>query len=312
MRVSAIGFGGWGIGGCTAGATSYGHTDDAVSRRALLAAYDRGITFFDTANVYGDGHSEALIGQVFSSRRDSVIIATKAGMLPSYKGADFAPASLRASLEGSLRRLNTDYVDILQLHNLRPSDLHTHPEILDELERLRAEGKLRAWGISTKSPDVARELLPTPNLACVQVNLNLLDWRAVDNGLLDEAARCGVGVIARTPLAFGFLSGAITADQTFDPHDHRSRFGRATIRTWVEAADKIQAMAAGKGQIDGRVHAALRFCLSFSAVSTVIPGMLTTQEVETNAAAGEAEPFKPDAIARMRDIYDSYEGALSA
>jgi aryl-alcohol dehydrogenase-like predicted oxidoreductase len=311
MRVSAVGFGGWGIGGYTAGATSYGHTDDAVSRRALMAAFDHGITFFDTANVYGDGHSEELVGQVFGSRRHRVIIATKAGMLPSYKGTDFEPASLRASLEGSLRRLATDYVDILQLHNVLPSDLRTRPERVDALERLRSEGKLRAWGISTKSPDAARELLPTPDLACLQVNLNLLDWRAIDNGLLDEAARCGVGIIARTPLAFGFLSGAIAADQTFDRNDHRSRFDRATIRTWVEAADQILAVAVND-EVDGRVYAALRFCLSFAAVSTVIPGMLTAQEVETNAAAGEAEAFEPETIARMRDIYVRYEGALSA
>lgn len=312
MRISAIGFGGWGIGGCTAGATSYGHTDDLVSCQALRAAYERGITFFDTANVYGDGHSEELIGEVFRSRRDSVVIATKAGMLPSYQRADFAPAGVRASLEGSLRRLGTDYVDILQLHNPTSDDLDREPGLLGELEKLRTEGKLRAWGFSTKSPDVARALVATPGLACLQVNLNLLDWRAVDNGLLDVAARRGVGIVARTPLAFGFLSGAIAPDQTFDANDHRSRLSRSTVRAWVEAADEILAAADGRGHAEWRVHAALRFCLSFPAVSSVIPGMLTMQEVVTNAQAGDEEPFTPDTLARMRDIYGRSEGALSA
>jgi aryl-alcohol dehydrogenase-like predicted oxidoreductase len=312
IRVSTIGFGGWGIGGRTAGATSYGQTDDVVSRRALEAAFERGITLYDTSNVYGDGHSETLIGQTFRARRERVVIATKAGMLPSYGGSDFSPAALRASLEDSLRRLGTDYVDILQLHNPLPADIRTRPEILGELERLRADGKARAIGFSTKSPDEARELLWTPNLACLQVNLNLLDWRAVDNGLLDAAARVGVGIIARTPLAFGFLSGRIGPDQTFHHHDHRSQLSRSTVRTRVEVADGIMAVVGDDGEPNARVRAALRFCLSFPAVSTAIPGMLTAEEVEANAAAGEAEPYAQDILDRMRDIYCQYEGALSA
>jgi aryl-alcohol dehydrogenase-like predicted oxidoreductase len=171
---------------------------------------------------------------------------------------------------------------------------------------------VRAIGFSTKSPDEARELLSTPNLACLQVNLNLLDWRAVDNGLLDAAACAGVGVIARTPLAFGFLSGGIAPDHAFHQHDHRSRLSRSTVRARVAAADGILAVVAGEGEADARVRAALRFCLSFPAVATAIPGMLTAQEVETNAAAGEAEPFAQDVLDRMRDIYCQYEGALSA
>lgn len=311
ILVSAIGFGGWGIGGRTIGATSYGETDDAVSRRALEAAFDCGITLYDTANVYGDGHSEALIGQTFRSRRDRLVIATKAGMVGSYEGSDFSPAGLRASLEGSLRRLATDYVDILQLHNPSPSDIRSRPEILGVLEQFRREGKIRAFGFSTKSPDEARDMISTPQLASLQVNLNLLDWRAVDNGALEEAARYGVGVIARTPLAFGFLGGEISAERTFQPDDHRSRMSRDKVRAWVEASEALLA-AAGDRRPGARAQIALRFCLSFDAVATVIPGMLTAEEVEVNAAAGDVEPFGASDIERLENVYRRYEAALAA
>jgi aryl-alcohol dehydrogenase-like predicted oxidoreductase len=311
LRVSAIGFGAWGIGGRTAGATSYGSTDDAVSRRALEAAFDRGITFYDTANVYGDGHSEELIGETFRFRRDQIIIATKGGMLPSYVGTDFSPASLRTSLEGSLRRLRTDYVDILQLHNPGPNEIWTRPEIIETLQALRAEGKIAAFGFSTKTPDEALRLLSTAGLACMQVNLNLLDWRAVDNGLLEQAAKCGVGIIARTPLAFGFLSGELAADREFRLDDHRSLLGQRKVRAMAAAAQVLLGAAADDEAGTG-VRAALRFCLSFTAVATAIPGMLTALEVEANAAAGDAEPFSLPHMNKLRSLYRRYEAELAA
>jgi aryl-alcohol dehydrogenase-like predicted oxidoreductase len=117
LRVSVIGFGAWGIGGLTPKATSYGETDDAVSRRALHEALDLGITFFDTSSVYGDGRSERLIGELAASQRDRMVIATKGGIAPGYAGYDFSSPALRASLEASLRRLRTDHVDLFQLHN---------------------------------------------------------------------------------------------------------------------------------------------------------------------------------------------------
>jgi aryl-alcohol dehydrogenase-like predicted oxidoreductase len=183
---------------------------------------------------------------------------------------------------------------------------------MGELEALRAEGKVRAIGFSTKSPDEARVLVATPGLGCLQVNLNLLDWRAVDNGLLEAAVGAGVGIVARTPLAFGFLSGTIAPDQMFHAHDHRSRLSRSAVRTRAAAADGILAVTGGESEAAARVRAALRFCLSFPAVASAIPGMLTPEEVAANAAAGEAEPFADDLLARMRDVYERYEDALGA
>ena len=312
IEVSVVGFGAWGIGGRTPGATSYGETDDAVSLRALTEALDRGITFYDTASVYGDGHSEELIGTCFKDRRDQVVIATKAGILPAFKGYDFSPAALRASLEGSLRRLQADYVDVLQLHNVEPATVLNEPEIADLLNAFVREGKVRAYGFSTPSPDDALALLAVPHTACIQVNLNLLDWRGIDSGLFDAAKSREVGIIARTPLAFGFLTGRFDKDATFPPDDHRSRWSPERIAGWVEAADAVFAALDVPGGESARVAVALRFCLSFDAVATVIPGMFTPAEVRANVAAAATGRLNAAEMARIERIYRLHHARLAA
>lgn len=298
IAISEIGFGAWGIGGRTAGETSYGDTDDNRSRAALARALDLGITFYDTAPAYGDGHSEALIGEAFSGRRDRVVIATKAGLPRFGDSPDFAPAALRQSLEGSLKRLKSDYVDLFQLHNPPPDLFRRAPESYAALESLRREGKIRVFGVSVKSPAEALEILAGHDIAAVQVNLNMLDVRAVESGLLDLAAKKGVAIIARTPLCFGFLAGDVTADSEFPPGDHRRGWPRAQIERWVTGAATMQAAAqAPAGQSPGQ--AALRFCLSFPAVASVIPGILSPEEAEQNAAASDAGPLADAARDRI-------------
>jgi aryl-alcohol dehydrogenase-like predicted oxidoreductase len=312
IEVSAIGFGAWAIGGRTPGATSYGETDDAVSRRALDEAFDRGVTFYDTASVYGDGHSETLIGETFRDRRDRVVIATKAGILPSFRGYDFSAPWLRTSLEGSLRRLQTDYIDVLQLHNASADVVHAEPPVGEVLARFVEEGKIRAYGFSTPSPQDALALLTIAGTTCCQVNLNLLDWRAVDIGLFKAASAAKIGVIARTPLAFGFLTGRLTRDTTFDDTDHRSRWSRERILAWLDAADAVFAAFGPSADEQGRTDIALRFCLSFAEVSTVIPGMLSPEEVRANIAA--VDGGLPDAswIRRIEQAYRRYESLLQS
>ncbi len=312
MMVSAIGFGAWGIGGCTPGATSYGETDDQESLRALEAAFDHGITFYDTSNVYGDGHSEELIGACFAGRRSDVIIATKAGITASYRGYDFHPAALRTSLEGSLRRLRTDYVDVLQLHNGTPDTVMGSSEVVELMQRFVTEGKVRRWGISTLSPDDALALIDVAGVGCFQVNCNILDWRAIDAGLPGKAASRGIGVIARTPLASGFLAGGIGKDTLFPANDHRSRWPRDRIVTWIDAAE------AAVGSVDladtpaNRAALALRFCLSVDGVATVIPGMLTRSEVLASVAACEQGALGRDAMLSIEGVYRRYEARLRA
>jgi aryl-alcohol dehydrogenase-like predicted oxidoreductase len=310
IEVSAIGFGAWGIGGRTAGATSYGETDDNVSRRALMESFDQGVTFYDTASVYGDGHSEELIGDCFSDCRDRVVIATKAGIRPSFEGYDFSASALRASLEASLRRLRTDYIDVFQLHNAGPGVVLNQPHIGELLSRFVQEGKVRIYGFSTLSPDDAVSLLDFPDTACFQVNCNLLDWRAIDGGLFDRAKSHGIGLIARTPLAFGFLTGRFEKDVVFPAQDHRSRWSREKIAAWVEATNAIFTELNIPIGEPSRVAVALRFCLSFEAVSSVIPGMFTRQEVLTNIAAIEAGPLDSGQLRCIEQVYRSHQARL--
>jgi aryl-alcohol dehydrogenase-like predicted oxidoreductase len=303
IDISEIGFGAWGIGGSTPGATSYGKTDDATSLRALGAALDHGITFFDTSGVYGYGHSEELLGLAFTGQRDRVVIGTKAGLREYGSQLDFSPASIRASVEGSLRRLRTDYVDLLQWHNPSAERMETdEDEIRATAERLKYDGLIRAFGISIRAPQdgfvAIRKLQPD----ALQTNFNLLDQRALDCGLLDAAASAGCAVIARTPLCFGFLAGHIDEATRFAPDDHRSRWPREQIEWWARGGRLMREHAASeRGQTPGQF--ALRFCLSLVGITSAIPGMLGPGEVIENAAAGALGPLDDDVIAAVRATY---------
>jgi aryl-alcohol dehydrogenase-like predicted oxidoreductase len=306
LQVSEIGFGAWGIGGRTEGETSYGDTDDAISREAIKRALDQGVTFFDTSNVYGVGHSEFLLGEVLAKHRNDVVLATKAGFVSYDRPADFSPANLRSSLDGSLRRLKTEFVDLLQLHNPPIALLRSRPEVLATLRALQHEGRIRAFGLSTKSPDEARAAIEEFGVSVVQANFNMLDLRALDCGLLDLATAPGVAVIARTPLCFGFLSGGIKPDQNFPTGDHRNSWPRAQIARWCEGTERLHAVISSSDS-GTPVQVALRWCLSFPAIATVIPGMLTPHEVDENIAASELGPLPPEVIARVVEINASMD-----
>lgn len=300
LEVSEIGFGAWGIGGRTSGTTSYGDTDDATSLAALARALDCGITFFDTSAAYGDGHSEALIGRAFAQRRDRVVVATKAGYESWDRAPDFSAAAVVASTERSLSRLRSDYVDLLQLHN-PPAEALRDDDLREALARLQTAGKIRAWGVSAKSPREAIEALERFGAPVVQANFNMMDVRAIDSGLFGAVERLGAGFIGRTPLCFGFLSGTIGRDTTFRPGDHRLGWSRAQLDNWIDGAgDLLAAVGAGPGR-DGAASA-LRFCLSFSEVATTIPGILTPAEAEQNAAVSDAGPLANEAVAAVLAI----------
>lgn len=300
LTVSEIGFGAWGIGGRTSGTTSYGDTDDRISLAALSRALDCGITFFDTSAAYGDGHSEALIGQAFAGRRDKVIVATKAGYESWGRPPDFSADAVVASTEKSLARLRSDYVDLLQLHNPSAEALGDD-RLREALARLQAAGKIRAWGVSAKSPADALEALTKFGAPVVQANFNMMDVRAIDSGLLAEAAERGVGVIGRTPLCFGFLSGTITSETAFPEGDHRLGWSRAQLDNWIDGAGELLAAVGVRPGRDG-AHAALRFCLAQPALSTTIPGILTAAEAEENASASGLGPLPAAAVAAVLDI----------
>jgi aryl-alcohol dehydrogenase-like predicted oxidoreductase len=300
IEVSEIGFGAWGIGGATEGLTSYGATDDQVSLAALRRALDVGISFFDTSSVYGYGHSEEIIGRAFRRDRDRVVIATKAGFSSWNGQPDFNPDAIVRSCEQSLARLRCDYVDLLQLHN---PDLATiaRADVIGALDDLVKQGKARAWGLSMRAPADALAVLQSVQPASLQVNLNMMDLRAVETGLLAAARERGVGIIARTPLCFGFLSGAIRPDTAFPPGDHRLGWAPAQIATWCDGAERVLA-AVPRPSGATATQTALRFCLSYAEVSTVIPGMLSPAEVDENAEASRLGPLPAAAVEAVRAL----------
>jgi aryl-alcohol dehydrogenase-like predicted oxidoreductase len=305
MLVSEIGFGAWGIGGATPGSTSYGHTDDSVSLNALACSLESGINFYDTSNVYGYGHSEILLGRAFANRRSDVIIATKAGFLDYESAPDFSAESVSASVNASLKRLGSDYIDLLQLHNPSADWLALHPETLEALVKLKRNGKIRAIGVSVKGPGDAFELLEVFPFEVIQANFNMLDLRALECGLMDKLYSKGVGFIARTPMSFGFLSGALTGNETFPQEDHRSRWSREQILLWVSGARDLHACCTEESNISPPHELALRFCLSYDQVSTTIPGMLTADEVEANSLASVRGPLSRESRARIEALHGS-------
>jgi aryl-alcohol dehydrogenase-like predicted oxidoreductase len=298
IEVSEIGFGTWGLGG-----SAYGPTDDAESRAALNAAFDRGVTFYDTSDLYGDGHAEQLLGDVFRTRRDRIIIATKGGMLPHTTfdmPQDFSRAHLERALDASLRRLATDYVDVYQLHS-PPIDLPNWDELTEMLSAMVESGRVRVAAISTRSPADAQLAVERHGFTVIEVNFNMIDQRAATSGLFAACVARGVGVIARTPLCFGYLSGTMTGDETFAPGDHRANWPKEQLRRWAQSPHLFAPLVEGRGRTISQL--ALQYCLSEPAVSTVIPGMLTIPQVDENAGAGDRGPLSAEDVERIREIY---------
>jgi len=302
LQVSEIGFGAWGIGGIVHDSRAYGPTDDRVSRRALDTAFNAGVTFFDTAALYGYGHSEELIGETLHGVRDQIVISTKVGYVDFSGQQDFSPAYLRRSLEGSLRRLRSEYVDVFQLHDPPIDLLERDDSIIATLNALQAEGKIRVVGISTRSPADSLAAVERLDFKSVQVNFNLVDQRAMEIGLFETCRAHGTGIIARTPLCFGFLTGKYSATDEYAEGDHRGRWKPEQIVCWAEAFQLFATeLAAGVEQTSAQI--ALRYILSFDAVSTTIPGMLTDEHVFENTASSSLGPFPPDVIKRFATIY---------
>jgi len=302
LQVSEIGFGAWGIGGVANGAIGYGPTDDEESKRALRRAYDLGVNFYDTSGLYGYGHSEHLIGEVLKDVRDKVIITTKVGFLDAAGSQDFSPKHISQSLEASLKRLQTDYVDLYQLHSPSIDAVGQDDGILSALRSLEQKGSVRAIGISVRSPDDGLIAINRFGFSCIQINFNLVDQRALSDGLFDLCGQRNVGVIVRTPLCFGLLTGRYSSVSKFGPGDHRNSWSSAQMARWANAGPLFAAALTEKeGQNPAQL--ALRFCLSYPTVSTVIPGMLTKEEVEENVLASQMGPFSEQELRKLEQIY---------
>src|SRR4051812_31057538 len=214
-RVSEIGFGAWQVG------ADWGDVDEDTAIKTLHAAVDAGVTFFDTADVYGDGRSERLLGRLRRERPgDDLFVATKMGRRLEQTVANYSPEHFRAWNDRSRENLGVDTLQLVQLH-CPPTDLYYHPEVFEDLEAMVQEGRLAAYGVSVERVEEALEAIEYPGVATVQIIFNAFRRRPATL-FLAEAARRGVGVIVRVPLASGLLSGRYTRDTTFGADDHRT------------------------------------------------------------------------------------------
>ena len=302
IQVSEIGFGAWGIGGIQKDARAYGPTDDDVSRAALRRAFEKGVTLYDTSPLYGYGHSEELIGSTLKEVRQNIVVSSKVGFV-NFKGdQNFSPEYIRNSLESSLKRLQTDYIDIFQLHDPQITLLKEDHQIIETLESLKKEGKIKVIGISTKSPEESLIAVEQFNFKGIQVNFNLIDQRALDNGLFKKCEELGVGIIGRTPLCFGFLTGKYSADDNYVTSDHRSLWSREQLDCWAKASKLFSEEFTGvKEQTNTQI--ALRYCLSYPMLSTTIPGMLTEEHVDENTSSSNYGIFSDSQLQNFRIIY---------
>lgn len=308
LTVSEIGFGGWAIGGATeVGGVpiGWGKTSDDESLAAIRRARDLGVTFFDTADIYGYGRSESLLGLVLGRRRSEAVIATKVGVVRTGAGEhrkDFSKRHIFYAIDGSLKRLRSDYVDVYQVHNPTIDDLRRE-EIQEAMEMLQSWGKIRVWGVSVSTPEEGLEVIRNGWGYTLQVLYNVIN-QAPAAELLPAAKERGFGVIARVPLASGLLTGKYRADSTFQADDVRQNF--LTPRRLEEATGRVEEVRhIMSGHARSMAEGALRFVLANDAVSTVIPGARNVKQVEANVSAS-GEPLPAHVVQQLHERLGDY------
>jgi aryl-alcohol dehydrogenase-like predicted oxidoreductase len=306
--VSVIGLGCWQLGG------DWGEVPEADAREVVHAALDAGVRLLDTADVYGDGRSERLIGSVLAERQatDDVVVATKAGRRADpHVAENYTPAALRGWVDRSRRNLGVDRLDLLQLHCPPPAVYHDDA-MFEALDTLVDEGAIAAFGVSVETVDEALTAIARPNVATVQIILNVFRQKPLEQ-VLPAAIDAGVGVIVRVPLASGLLSGRYTRQTTFAADDHRSfnrdgaafdvgeTFAGVPFDVGIEAAREVTGLAP-EGMTPAQL--ALRWILDQPGVTTVIPGARNRDQVAGNVAAGSLPPLDEATHAALRDLYD--------
>ncbi|MFW5693844.1 MAG: aldo/keto reductase [Alkalispirochaeta sp.] len=310
IEVSALGMGCWAIGGPVhAGGdqVGWGAVDDQESIRAVRAAIDAGVTFFDTADVYGAGHSEVILGQALGADTHRVVVATKFGNVfdearKEITGTDASPAYIRSACEASLRRLSRDYLDLLQFH-INEYDLERAPEVRDTLQRLVDDGKIRAFGWSTDWPERAALFAEASGCTSVQFQMNVLD----DNPDLRELCeRQNLAAINRGPLAMGLLTGKYDTQGVTDPADVRGPNSPDWMKYFTKgqpSREFLDNIAAIRDILtsDGRslVQGALGWLWARSDRSIPIPGFKSVQQVQENTGALRFGPLSQTQIAEI-------------
>ncbi len=301
-----IGFGAWAIGG------TWGEVTVEDAKATLHAALDAGMTFIDTADVYGDGRSERIIREVLSERPGArPFVATKAGRrLSPHVAAGYTGANIEAFIDRSLTNLGVERLDLVQLH-CPPTAVYADVGIYAALDAIKAKGKIADYGVSVETVEEAREAIRHPGVVSVQIIFNLFRQKPAEVFFAEAKAR-DVAIIARVPLASGLLTGKMSAASTFAADDHRSfnrngeafdkgeTFSGVPFNVALEAVEELRALVP---QGAGMAAFALRWILMESAVSVVIPGAKTPDQARANAAAADLAPLSGQVMQAARDIY---------
>ena len=305
-RVSAISFGAWAIGG------AWGQVDDNESMEALRRAVELGVNFFDTADVYGDGHSERLLARLRKECGKPIIIATKAGRrLDPHTAGEYNRENLTAFIERSLANLDTEIIDLLQLH-CPPTEVYYMPETFGVLDDLVNQGKLRYYGVSVEKVEEALKAIEFPNVQTVQIIFNIFRERPSEL-FFQEAKRRQVGVLARVPLASGLLTGKISHQTVFASDDHRNynrhgeSFDRGETFSGVDFETGLQVVEELKTLLPADMtlsQFALRWILMFDAASCAIPGAKRVSQVEENITAANLPPIPRGTMEKVEEIYN--------
>lgn len=307
--IGVVGQGCWQFGG------DWGSVSDDTAMTVLHTAADEGVTFFDTADVYGDGHSEELVGRFLRERADdSLTVATKLGRRANpHTPEQFTRDNLRAWADRSRSLLGVEAIDLIQLH-CPPTPVYSDDSVYDVLDEMVAEGRIRHYGVSVETVDEALTAMARPGVASIQIILNVFRRKPLER-VLPAAAEAGVGIIARVPLASGLLTGRFTKATTFAVEDHRTynrqgeafdqgeTFSGVPYDVGVEAAREFAAIVP-----DGVTPAqlALRWIIDQPGVSVVIPGASRPEQARANAAAGSLPSLTAEQLAACERIYDEY------
>lgn len=308
INISEVGLGTWQIGG------SWGEVSEDESLDILRTAHERGVTFFDTADVYGGGRSESLIGRFLKEHQpQNLFIATKLGRgsEPGWP-ENFSLPAMRAHTEASLKRLQIESLDLIQLHCVPTEELR-RGEVFEHLRQLQQEGKIQRFGASVESMEEAHICLQQEGLASLQIIFNIFRQKPITT-LFDEAQAKGVALIARVPLASGLLSGKFKSDTHFDKEDHRNfnrdgqafnvgeTFAGVPFEKGVELAGELKTLVP-EGMTMAQL--ALRWIIDFEAISTVIPGATSHAQVESNVSVSDLPPLSKELHQKLREYYQS-------
>jgi len=306
-KVSDISFGAWAIGG------AWGNVSDDESLAALHQAIDSGVNFIDTADVYGDGRSERLIAQLKKTRKDEIIVATKAGRrLPKQTVAGYSRENLNGWVDRSLKNLSTDTIDLVQLH-CPPTELYNRAEVFGMLDDLVKAGKVRYYGVSVEKVEEALKAIEYPNVQTVQIIFNCFRQKPAET-FFPKAKEKRVGILARVPLASGMLTGKLRADSQFASDDHRNfnrhgehfdvgeTFSGVDYKAGLDAVEELRKLVPAGTSM---TQFALRWILMFDAVTCAIPGGKRPGQVAENSQASDLPALSADVMHKLKGIYDA-------